>query len=199
MIGTFLIFFFFSLPPLVEKIVSNFNKVGGGGERREKRLLRVCSRQIQKVRGGTIPAHGAALTHQKQLSQGRGGGGEEEKIIKSIKTTGPYKLLKIINPPFWSLLCFPLRHSGRVREKKGLLSSGSLSAKVHTEQRLDRPTASQGSASSVPRFQTRSWYILKYFNFPALSSAFVLPDLMCSGLFWLDAGYYPRESCFNLR
>lgn len=88
------------------------------------------------MRGGTIPAHGAALTHQKQLSHGGWGerrGKEKKKIKENINPTGPYELLKIINALFGSLLSFTFSTQGESR-KKGLLSSGSLSAKVHTAQ-----------------------------------------------------------------
>lgn len=74
------------------------------------------------------------LSPTRNSSLTEGGGKEKKKINKeNIKTTGPYELLKIINPLFGSLLSFTFSTQGESR-KKGLLSSGSLSAKVHTAQ-----------------------------------------------------------------
>lgn len=100
------------------------------------------------------------------LTGGRRKGGKKKK---NIKTTGLYKLLKIINPPSWSLLSFasPLRES----QGKKAFCQVEVYLWRYTEQRGSTAHSEPGQRFQPSHFPNTSWYILKYFNFSALSSA----------------------------
>lgn len=97
---------------------------------------------------------------------GRRGGGKEEKYknyrsLQVIKNNKPSLLI----PP---VLPFP--HSGRVKEKRPFVKWKFICEGTQSRE-ARQPHSEPGQRFQPSHFPNTSWYILKYFNFSALSSA----------------------------
>lgn len=98
---------------------------------------------------------------------GRGRGGEKKKKYKN------YRFLQAIKNNKPSLLIppvLPVPHSGRVKEKRPFVKWKFICEGTQSRE-AQQPHSEPGQHFQPSHFPNTSWYILKYFNFSALSSA----------------------------
>lgn len=104
---------------------------------------------------------------EKQLSRG-GRKGKNNKKKEKYQNYRSLQAIKNNKPSFLITPVLPLPHSGRAKEKKAFCQ---VEVYLRRDRQQGQTHGEPGERSQPSCLPSASWYILKYFNFSALSSA----------------------------